>query len=255
MIDTHCHLTSTALAPRWREIVDSAAADGVSAVISVAVDLADARAASELAAADDRVFCTAGVHPLHCGEDCDWQALAALAADERCVAWGELGLDRHWEDPPQQAQESLLTEHLACIEGAGDAKPVVVHCRGAVPRLLEVLGASSIDASRFIFHCFTEGPQDVRAVLDFGAWVGFTGVVTFSNAPEVVESALLVPLDRMLVETDAPYLSPEPVRSMRPNEPRTVVHVARHLAAIRDVAEGDLEAQLDANARRLFRLP
>jgi TatD DNase family protein len=175
------------------------------------------------------------------------------------VAWGELGLDNHYDDPPRPAQRALLDEQLEMIEtvGKSDApgpRAIVVHCRDAVDDLLEVFGAAPFDPGRYVFHCFTGGPDDARKVLDFGAWISFTGVVTFRNAPEVAEAATLVPADRIMVETDAPYLSPEPVRKVRPNEPKHVVHVARFLAKIRGVDADEFEQQLDANAERFFGL-
>jgi TatD DNase family protein len=103
-----------------------------------------------------------------------------------------------------------------------------------------------------VFHCFTGSPQEARRILDFGAWISFTGVVTFRNAAHVAEAARLVPADRIMVETDSPYLSPEPVRTQRPNEPRNVVHVARFIAVLRGVDPAEFERQLDDNARRCF---
>jgi TatD DNase family protein len=120
---------------------------------------------------------------------------------------------------------------------------------------LPVLRASGLPADRFVFHCFTEGPDEARAVLDFGATISFTGVLTFRNAPEVAEAARLVPLDRVMVETDSPYLAPEPHRTVRPNEPRLVGFVAAKLAEIHRMSAATLEAILDANAIRFFGLP
>ncbi|MHC4991728.1 MAG: TatD family hydrolase, partial [Planctomycetota bacterium] len=138
--------------------------------------------------------------------------------------------------------------------GKVDPKPIVVHCRDAIDDLLRVFGDAPFDHDRYVFHCFTGGPDDARKVLDFGAWISFTGVVTFANAPEVGEAAKLVPADRIMVETDAPYLSPEPVRKERPNEPKHVVHTARFLAQLRGVDPDEFEQQLDANAERFFGL-
>ncbi|MHC4210700.1 MAG: TatD family hydrolase, partial [Planctomycetota bacterium] len=177
----------------------------------------------------------------------------------RCVAWGELGLDNHYDDPPRPAQRSLLDEQLEIIESVAKSdtpgpQAIVVHCRDAIDDLLEVFRAAPFDPGRYVFHCFTGGPGDARKVLDFGAWISFTGVVTFANAPEVAEAAKLVPADRIMVETDAPYLSPEPVRKVRPNEPKHVVHVAGFLARLRGVDPDEFEQQLDANAGRCYGL-
>ena len=258
MIDTHCHLTSKVFLGREREVVEAAEAAGVRAMISIAVGSGDAQAALRLAERDPRVYCSAGVHPLHSDEPIDWDLLRAVGTSPRCVAWGELGLDRHYQDPPIELQRSVLETQLAHVvewTREGLAKPIVVHSRKAVGELLPVLRASGLPSERFVFHCFTEGPDEARAVLDFGASISFTGVLTFRNAPEVAEAARLVPLDRVMVETDSPYLSPEPHRTVRPNEPRYVGFVAARLAEIHGLDPRELEATLDANAIRFFGLP
>jgi TatD DNase family protein len=195
---------------------------------------------------------------LHSEDPRDWDDMLAAARHPRCVAWGELGLDRHYAQPSQGIQRAVLEEQLAHIvrwTADGLAKPVVVHCRRAVPDLLPVLRASGLPADRFVFHCFTETPAEARMVLDFGAMISFTGVVTFRNAPEVAEAARLVPDDRIMCETDAPWLSPEPVRSAKPCTPAMVMHTARFLAALRRMPWDDFERTVDANARRFFGLP
>ena len=151
----------------------------------------------------------------------------------------------------------MLEDQLAMIESAaaaGLSLPIVVHCRDAFDELLAVFRTAPLDPARYVFHCFTGGPDEARRVLDFGAWISFTGVVTFKNAPEVRAAAKLVPADRLMIETDAPYLSPVPVRKTWPNEPRHVVHTARFLADLRGVRAADFEAAVDDNARRFFRL-
>ncbi len=258
MIDTHCHLTSKVFRGRETEVVDAAAAAGVSRMISIAVGSGDAKAALALAEADPRVFCSAGVHPLHSDEAIDWDDLRRVGTSPRCVAWGELGLDRHYTRPDPDTQRRVLDaqlEHIVAWTAEGLGKPVVVHSRKAVAELLPILDASGLPPERFVFHCFTEGPEDAQRVLDFGAWISFTGVLTFANAPEVAESARLVPIERVMVETDSPYLSPEPHRKVRPNEPRYVVAVAERLAEIHGLTPPELEARLDANAERFFGLP
>jgi TatD DNase family protein len=259
LIDTHCHLTFEAFAGRVEEVLFAARVAGVRGVITVGTTPGDCLAAQDLASRYDNVWCTAGIHPLSAADPRDWSMVKKVAEHPRCVAWGELGLDNHYDDPPREAQRTLLDEQLEIIEsvtnsGSVAPKPIVVHCRDAIDDLLEVFRAAPFDPARYVFHCFTGGPGDARKVLDFGAWISFTGVVTFANAPEVGEAAKLVPADRIMVETDAPYLSPEPVRKVRPNEPKHVVHVASRLARLRGVDPDELERQLDANAERFFGL-
>ncbi len=258
MIDTHCHLLYDGLHERLEQVLRDARAVGVGGFVTISTTCEDAVRGLAVADAHPDVWCTSGIHPLHSADPIDWDSLLRAARHPKCVAWGELGLDRHYADPPQDLQLRVLEEQLAHIErwtAEGLAKPVVIHCRRAVAELLPVLRASALPRDRFVFHCFTETPDDARAVLDFGAWISFTGVVTFKGAPGVAEAARLVPDDRIMCETDAPFLSPEPVRSRRPCEPGFVMHTARHLAQLRGVPFEDFERTVDANARRFFGLP
>jgi TatD DNase family protein len=258
VIDTHCHLLGPGLREQLPRTLEIARAAGVHAVITIGTTTSDSRASASIASAHPDVWFSAGVHPLHSEDPRDWDDMLAAARHPRCVAWGELGLDRHYAQPSQGIQRAVLEEQLAHIvrwTADGLAKPVVVHCRRAVPDLLPVLRASGLPADRFVFHCFTETPAEARMVLDFGAMISFTGVVTFRNAPEVAEAARLVPDDRIMCETDAPWLSPEPVRSAKPCTPAMVMHTARFLAALRRTPWDDFERTVDANARRFFGLP
>ena len=255
MIDTHCHLTSKQLLSRQQEVIDRAELAGVVKMITVSTGSEDAIAARDLAEADSRVFCSSGIHPLYADSQWNWDLVLEAARSPRCVAWGELGLDRHYDDPPFSLQKQLLEEHLALIEEQkGDVRPIIVHCRLAVDDLLPIFTNSTLNPERFVFHCFTETPAQAEKILDFGAMISFTGVVTFPNAPQVAEAARLVPPDRILVETDAPYLSPVPVRKVRPNEPKFVVHTAAFLAKLRGVEPEEFEQQLDQNATNFFKL-
>mgnify|MGYP001172121828 FL=1 len=255
MIDTHCHLTSKQLISRQQEVIDRAELAGVSEMITVATDADDAIVAKDLAEADSRVYCSSGIHPLYAESEWKWDLVLEASRSPRCVAWGELGLDRHYDNPPIEMQKKLLEEHIAIIEAQkGDTRPIIVHCRQAVDDLLPVFSQSTLAQDRFVFHCFTETPDDAKKILDFGAMISFTGVVTFPNAPQVAEAAKLVPDDRIMVETDAPYLSPEPVRKIRPNEPKFVVHTAAFLAKLRGIESDAFETMLDQNARSFFNL-
>lgn len=257
MIDTHCHLTFEQFSGRVDQVLADAKMAGVLGAISVGTTPADCLQAQDLACRYDNVWCTAGIHPLSADEPREWPMIRKVAEHPKCVAWGELGLDNHYDDPPRSMQDSLLHEQLAFIESCaadGLRKPIIVHCRDAVDELLAVFHAAPFESNRYVFHCFTGSPDDARKVLDFGAAISFTGVVTFANAPQVAEAAKLVPADRIMVETDAPFLSPEPIRKVRPNEPKHVIHIARFLAELRGVEHHEFERQLDANAQRFFGL-
>ncbi len=265
MIDTHCHLTFPDFADRVDETIAHAATMGVTGCITIATTVDDALAALTVAEQHERVWCSAGVHPLYADEGPhDWAHLRRLAEAEKCVAWGELGLDKHYDTPKQDVQKRVLEEQLATIEDAhrawgaqgsergGRVLPIVVHCRKAFDELIPRLRESSLDPARFVFHCFTGDADDVRACLDFGAMVSFTGVVTYKNAPEVREAAGLVPLDRIMVETDAPFLSPVPKRGIRPCMPGFSRHTAEALAALRGENWEEFHAAINANTQRFF---
>lgn len=257
MFDTHCHLTFKEFAERTAELLAAAAHDGVRGAITISTTTTDCLSALNLARSHDNLWCTAGVHPLHSDEPIEWENLKRAGMDAKCVAWGELGLDNHYDRPPRDVQRKILLEQLEHLdrwrcESPILDKPIVIHCRDAFDDLLPILKEAKIDASRCVFHCFTGSPADARKVLDFGAWISFTGIVTFANAAEVAEAAKLVPPDRIMAETDAPFLTPEPFRKLRPNEPKHVVHIGRRLAALRGVEFATFEEQLDANASRFF---
>lgn len=268
MIDTHCHLTFPEFAGKTAEILSQAREAGVHGAITIATTSRDCLNAAALAQAHKNLWCTAGIHPLHSDEPLNWDDVRRAATSPKCVAWGELGLDNHYKDPPRHMQQKVLEDQLQFIEsletsGSGPepsqstravarARPIVVHCREAFDDLLSVFRQTRFDPWRFVFHCFTGTVDDARKVLDFGAWISFTGVVTFHNALHVQQAAKLVPADRIMVETDSPFLTPEPVRKVRPNQPRFVVHVARKIAELRGVDPFAFERQLDANAERFF---
>ncbi|HMN95789.1 MAG TPA: TatD family hydrolase [Phycisphaerales bacterium] len=255
MFDTHCHLTFPQFRGRTSALLDAAADAGVRGAITISTTTRDCLDALALARSDPRLWCTAGIHPLHSDEPIEWANLRTVAEDPRCVAWGELGLDNHYDHPPRQTQRRVLEEQLARIEGwrrEGLDLPIVVHCREAFDDLIPVLRETPFPRDRFVFHCFTAGTAEIRAVLDFGAHVSFTGVVTFANARDVSAAARLVPADRIMVETDAPFLSPEPVRSMRTNEPANVAHIHRFLARLRGESEGAFDAQVDRTVESFF---
>ena len=257
MIDTHCHLTFPEYAGRVDSVLSEARAAGVFGAITISTTTADAQNALALAESHRDLWCTAGVHPLYSDRPADWSAMRAVGLHAKCIGWGELGLDRHYSEPSQEVQRRVLDEQLAHLarwrtEDPRLDKPVVVHCREAFDELIPVLRASGLPPERFVFHCFTAGPREMRLLLDFGAWVSFTGVVTFANAKDTRAAAALAPADRVMVETDAPFLTPEPHRKVRPNEPRFVVHVADALAQLWNRPPAEVHAQLGSNARRFF---
>jgi len=259
MIDTHCHLTFPALSQRLHEVIADAKAHGVDRYIIIGTTLDDGDALQMIAEHHDEVWFTIGLHPHDAQRWADRsqdleQVLSRFAGHPRCVAIGEMGLDLHYNDPPLDVQIKAFAAQLDWIKATACEKPIVIHNRKATDQTLSVLKASGLPGDRFVFHCFTGSPDEVDAILDFGATVGFTGVVTFKNAADVREAFDRVPLDRLLIETDSPYLTPEPYRQVRPNEPRYVAEVAKFLAKRRQLSLKAFVAQVDANAERLFGL-
>lgn len=299
VVDTHCHLTFPDFAGRVDAVLEEAASAGVSDVITISTTTWDcvealgvAREQREKRAGEGgrekaRVWCTAGVHPLYSdaaderavsrgrggeggGEGVGearaghtWENLRRVAREELCVAWGEIGLDRHYSQPGWEVQERVLEEQLDWIEswnhdgeggiGKAGGMPMVIHCREAFRELLPRLRArKGLRGDRFVFHCFTGGAAEMRAVLDFGAYVSFTGVLTYGNAGDVREAARMAPRERMMVETDAPFLSPGRHRGKRPCVPAWVVETAKVLAEVRGERYEELHGVLNENTKRFF---
>jgi len=261
MIDTHCHLTFSEYAGRIDQVLADAASAGVTGAITISTTTQDCLSALAIAEKFENVWCSAGVHPLYADRGPHvWDNLRTVASHPKCVAWGELGLDNHYDKPIADVQRQTLHEQLAFIESCRSGAeaidlPIVVHCREAYDDLLPILRESSTPADRHVFHCFTGNADEARRVLDFGALISFTGVVTFGNAPEVREAAKLVPMDRMMVETDSPFLTPAPHRKIRPNEPKYAMDTARFLADLRGAAWDAFHAQINENSQRFYGVP
>jgi TatD DNase family protein len=263
LIDTHCHLTYGELSPQVDAVLARAQDADVRRVITVATTSAEARAALAMMDSRPQVFLVAGIHPHEAAEVTrdDFNALADLhhrrgrtgGAVERLVAVGETGLDFHYDFATAEQQERLFRFQLdlACETN----RPVVIHARRAEDRVCDILGDYPALAERVVFHCFSGGPDLARRILDMGFWLSFTGVVTFKNAGVVCAAARLAPSDRIMIETDAPFLSPEPVRKVHPCEPAFVAHTARRLAELRGESFETFAAATTANAERFFKLP
>jgi len=245
--DSHTHLDSCG--PPNAELIATAAREGVNRILTVGMDAATNRTA--LLAAEDfpQVHAAIGRHPNHAQgfDGADLADLEALAANARCAAIGETGLDYYRDYAPRPDQERAFH---AQIELARDtAKPLVIHTRAAEDDTVDTLKARA-DGLQVIMHCFSM-PARLDECLAEGWWISFAGNVTYPKADDLAQAAERVPDDRLLVETDAPYLTPQPVRKER-NQPAFVTHTARFVAERRGVAYEDLERLVDANAARLF---
>lgn len=260
MIDTHCHLTYDGLYERADEVIAQAKAAGVAQIVTIATSPGEAGKVLPLTEKHTGVFAAIGVHPHYAAQVNDINTLAnelrGLLQHEKVVAIGEMGLDLHYPDPPLGLQQQVLEVQLglmkAFVHSRGKPLPGVIHNREATDHTLAMLRHSGIPGDRFVFHCFTGTSSELDLILDFGAMVGFTGIITFKSARELAECARRVPLERLLVETDAPYLTPEPYRKVKTNEPKYVVEVAKFIAASRGLALSELEQITDNNAKRFF---
>ncbi len=254
LVDTHCHLDPHYFPDGPDEALARAEAAGVRGfvVIGVGKDLSAAREAVALAARKPRVGASVGVHP-HDALGCTsaiHDELALLAAKPEVVAVGEIGLDYHYEHSPRDAQRAVFARLVGLAKDAG--KPIVVHTRAAAADTLDVLEAEGAREVGGVIHCFSEDKPFAMRALDMGFDLSFSGIVTFKNARSVQEVAAWAPLDRILVETDSPYLAPVPLRG-KPCEPAYIVHTARRVAELRGTTLDALAVATTANAERRFR--
>ena len=245
MIDTHAHLD--ACADPTPAVLERARAAGVTRVVTVGTSIESCRAALDLAGQEPGVYAALGIHP-HDAGSADAQRLGELRellAHDRAVAVGETGLDHYRDYAPRPAQERLFAGHLALAEELG--LPVIIHSRAAARNTADALSGFSGDV---ILHCFSE-PELLEVALGRGYYVSFAGNVTYPKATELRHAAQQVPADRLLAETDSPFLAPQKRRG-RPNEPAFVVDTMEVLAEARGVPLEELGAAVDANADRVF---
>ncbi len=265
LIDTHTHLESFARRGDLAAILERARAAGLATVVTIGTDADDWALYRDLAAADAGfVRYTAGLHP--CSVDERWEERFAGLADYWTgregpvpVALGETGLDRFHlpKDDPAAAERIFGWQRAAFVAALALARrlgcPVVVHSRGAFRECVELVDASGVDWAKVVFHCFTEGPAEMAELVRRGGYGSFTGIITYRNADPVREAARLQGLDRLLLETDAPYLTPLPHRG-KPNEPAYLRHTAEFCAGLFGVGFEELAARTSANARRFYGL-
>jgi TatD DNase family protein len=249
-VDSHCHVPYGEGRFRIEEdVLADARAAGVAAFVTVGTDRAQSLAGIEVAARHADVWATVGLHPHDAKNGTD--TVADLLDRPRVVAVGECGLDYHYDHSPREVQRTAFAEQVAWAHRLDLA--LVIHTRSAWDDTFAILGEAGMP-ERTVFHCFTGGPDEARRALDAGGHLSFSGIATFPGAPEVREAAALCPADRLLVETDAPYLAPVPHRG-RTNTPAWVPVVGAAIAATRRQPVEQVEQVTADNARRLFRLP
>lgn len=256
LIDTHAHLDEERFKDDLPVVLDRAKAAGVARVLTIGIDAATSAAAVQLADSYPMLAAVVGIQPNHVAEtqDGDWQRILDLCKHPKVVAIGETGLDRYWDRAPFPLQEEYFTKHLELARQLG--KPVVIHCREAEADVVRML-KQEFDKHgqiRGVMHSFTGDAATAKACLEMGLHVSFAGMLTFKNSEALRQVAAGLPLDRLLVETDSPYLAPMPFRGKR-NEPGYVVHTAECMANLLKVSKEELAKRTTENAKDLFGLP
>ncbi len=255
LIDTHAHLFDDRFRKDLPAVLDRAARAGVERVVCLGIDLESSQRSVEIANEYPIVVAAVGIQPNHAAEakTGDWDAVVRLAETEpRAVAIGETGLDRYWDRSPFALQEDYFARHIELSRRLN--KPFVIHCREAEADVVKALRAQSAKGPlRAVMHSFSGDLATAKECLEMGLYVSFAGMVTYPTAQNLRDVAKEVPLDHLLVETDCPYLAPQPVRGKR-NEPAYVAHTAALLAEVKGVSVAELEEHTTRNAKVLFGL-
>jgi TatD DNase family protein len=255
LIDTHAHLDEDQIEPILADVVQRASEAGVTSIVSVGTTAASSARCVELSHAYEAVFAAVGIQPNYCGQvsATDWDVIVRLASGGQAVALGETGLDRHWDYTAFDVQQDYFERHLRLSQQLD--LPFIVHMRDCDEDVVAMLEQARRRGSlRGVMHSFTGSMDTARRCLELGLHISFAGMVTYKKSEALREIARAIPDDRILIETDSPYLSPHPHRGQRPNEPALIVHTAACLAEVRGVDLPAFAQQTSENARRLFRI-
>ena len=253
LIDSHCHLDDARYDGDREAMIARARSGGVGHFVTIGCDLATSRAAVALAEQHDFVSATVGVHPheVKLIEDHWYAALKTLAQSPRVVAYGEIGLDYHYNHSPQDVQRERFREQVRLAREL--RLPIVIHTREAQEDTIAILKEEKATEVGGVFHCFSGDAWLAKDALDLGFYLSFSGVITFQNATMLRDIVKTIPMDRILVETDAPYLTPAPNRGKR-NEPAYVRHVAEKIAELHGLSVQQVEEATTQNTKQLFHI-
>lgn len=256
LIDSHAHVDVSDFDADREAMFERARAAGVGTILAIGngPELEKLGAALTYAESHDWIYAAAGIHPHEAqhATEAHYSELNRLAQFPRLIAWGEIGLDYHYDHSPRDIQQQVFRRQLELARAA--KRPIIIHCREAWPDCLKILEADwKSSGLGGIFHCFAGTPEEARAGLDMGFLISFAGNVTYPKAQNLRDAAREIPLDRLLVETDSPFLSPQPHRGRR-NEPAYVAEVARTLGNVRDLPANQVADITSANFRRFFGL-
>ena len=254
LYDTHAHLADDYLSADVAGVIERALQARVTRILTVGTTAATSAACQQIARQYPHVVrSSAGIHPNHAAEaqSGDWDQIVALTKLPEVVALGETGLDLYWKDCPLPLQQENFDRHIRLSQQTG--LPLVIHNRETTQEILTMLRAARQRGElRGVMHSFTGTAAEAAEFLELGLHISFAGMVTFKNSHELRAAAATIPADRLLVETDSPYLTPHPFRGQRPNEPRLVIHTAECLAEVRALPLAELAALTTGNAQRLF---
>lgn len=255
IIDSHCHLDSLDYEQRHKnvdEVIDNAKARGVQHFISICTTIGRFQAMKALTAHRSEVSLSCGVHPLNVeDEPFDYATLLEYVQDPRVVAVGETGLDYHYTPETKALQQSLFEQQIEIAKQVN--KPLVIHTRSAREDTMHLLETGNAEQCGGVLHCFTEDWAMAKRALDIGFYISISGIITFRNAEELREVAKNVPLDRLLVETDSPYLAPVPYRG-KPNQPAYVREVCEYLATLKEISVEEMAQITTQNVQNLFKV-
>jgi TatD DNase family protein len=249
-IDSHCHLNFPDLADRLPEIFQRMQDNQVSHALCISVDLESFPQVLSIAGSRDNLYASVGVHPDYA--DCTEPAvedLVRLAANPKVVAIGETGMDYYRIPGPLAWQQNRFRVHIRAARAS--AKPLIIHTRAASDDTLAIMREENAGDAGGVMHCFTESMEVAKAAMDLGFYISFSGIVTFKNAKELKQVVRAVPLERMLIETDSPYLAPMPYRG-KTNEPGFVKHVAEEIARLKEISVEEVGEVTSRNFGRLF---
>ncbi|UZJ78962.1 TatD family hydrolase [Fictibacillus sp. KU28468] len=251
MFDTHAHLNAIQFEEDLEEVIQRALDEGISHIVVVGFDRPTIKGAIKLADTYDFIYAAVGWHPVDAvdmtPEDLQW--IEELAAHPKVVALGEMGLDYHWDKSPEEVQKDVFRQQIQLAKKV--KLPIIIHNRDATQDVVDILKSEGAEEVGGIMHCYSGSLEVAKQCLDMNFYISFGGPVTFKNAKKPKEVAKEIPIDRLLIETDCPYLSPHPLRGKR-NEPSYVKYVAEAIAELREMPLEDLVKKTSDNARQLF---
>ncbi len=252
LIDTHCHLDFPELARDRAGVLARAKFAGIGRMITICTEIEKFASIRDIAESDESVFCSVGTHPNHALDEREFSAaeIVALAGHDKCVAIGEAGLDYYYDRAPRDLAQRVFRAHITAARETG--LPLVIHARDADADMAAIL-AEEMAQGKFkaLLHCFSSSRALAEKGVELGLYVSFSGIITFKNSQELRDIARDLPLDRLLVETDAPFLAPTPHRG-KTNEPAFVAHTVKVLAEVKGLEAGKLAAITTENAMKLF---